>query len=435
MGAFNVSKITLYDAYRMFYLPELKSSGASPRTVEHYVLTLRRWERFAPKNPPVTSIDNCTLSAFRQAMVDAGLRPSTFNGAWRDIRSILRRLGPQETRNPLGMGLLTRIPHVRMLRENLGVPRRVSPAEIDAFYAACGEARWPRCCVPAAEWWRCAVVLALNTGLRRNDLFGLRTENFELDGAEPRLQFVATKTRKSHSLPLNQTVVNHLRGIWSPRTMLFPGGQWILNGSHAYVHEWSRLQSLAGVAWSLHDLRRSCGSTFAAIAGVEAARYVLQHASKGSDTCVHFYVNFSEQVSKAARDFPQPPSFLAAKHFVVPPPVRRVDFQFLPGAVIYRGQTIALPSRPLAVLQALVLAGRPLGFRELARVAWWDRRVDQRTVKGTVFRLRQILCRALRLQDDPLPFDRFTDRGWRLALPAPPAAPDSIGREMAEASA
>jgi integrase len=412
----DVPAMTLRQAFDAFYLPELEARAA-PATVDRYRQTLNRWEKLTG-NPPLRSIDNAALARFRQATIAAGLRPTTFNSSWRDVRALLRRLGPQETRNPLGLGLLPRVPHVLMLRENLAQPRRVTLDEIDAMYRACERARWPRCTVPPAEWWRCALVVACNLGLRRNDLFGLRWECVTLDGDGPRLEFTAGKTGKNQVLPLNDVVAAHLRAIWSDRRLVFPGGDWIRGGSKWHSHEWRRLQDLAGVRFTLHDCRRTCGSAFADVAGIDAARYVLGHVA--ADVTLRFYVALPDRIRKAAAELPQPESFRAPKEYCVPPATSRRDWQFQPGVAVYRGRAIPLPLRELGILQTLVAAGRPLGFEELA-AAWWDTAaIDLATVKGTVHRLRRSLARAFGLSADAhdcVPWDRFGNRGWTLVLP------------------
>lgn len=421
MPAINIKNFTLRDAFKTFYLPELKSSGATPNTIHSYGTSLTRWERFS-NDPPVAKIDNAALARFREAVLAANFRPTTFNSTIRHVRAVLRRIGPQEYRNPQAIGLLKRIPYIKLLREDLGLPRRVTFEEIDRLYAACEQARWPHCCVPAAEWWRTAVVMFYNLGPRRNDLFGLRTADVDLTGRK--IGWRVRKTRQWHVLPLNDVVLTHLRGIWSQRHWLFPGGQYIANGSKAYKHQWTRLQQAAGVSFSFHDLRRTCASGYADLGGNDLAKAVLGHSS-GGDVTRRFYLNSDARLVKAAAELSQPTSFRTPKVCCVPPAIVRTDWQFEPGRAVYQGEiTISLrkqQGRPLAVLQALVSAGRPLSFKELASVAFWDKPdVELQTVKGAVCRLRAMLAKSFRLPPtiDPVPWDRFGNAGWVLALPA-----------------
>ncbi len=55
------------------------------------------------------------VADFRGKYVDSGNKSTTFDKNWRHIRTILRRLGPQQYRNPLGEEILARIPDMRPL--------------------------------------------------------------------------------------------------------------------------------------------------------------------------------------------------------------------------------------------------------------------------------------------------------------------------------
>lgn len=420
---------TLRQAFERYLLPELKAR-ATRNTLRSYESCLRRWECHT-SNPPLWQITSGCLLRFRDACQAAVLRPATINSTWVCVRAILRRVGPAtDFHNPLGEGILDRVPHMKRLPEALPIPRRVAFDEIDAVYAACELATWPQCVVPAAEWWRTAVVLFYNLGLRRCDLFGLRTAAIDLEKRQ--LHIVVAKTGRALILPLNKTVLAHVRAVWSEREFLFPGGPKISAfGGRRHHVQWKRLQGAAAVDFSFHDLRRTCASAFAEIGGVELTRVVLG-LSMHHDVANRFYVDPTARLTRAVAELLQPPSFLVPKAYVVPPAVRRQDWIFQSRAAVFQGTTIRLARRELAVLRALVCAGRPLNFEDLAVVAFWDEpAIDKRTVKGAVHRLRRSLSRALQLPElhDPLPWDRFGDRGWTLVLPADYRAPNERARE------
>jgi integrase len=418
---------TLRQAFDRYLLPEL-AGRATRNTLASYECSLRCWEHHTA-DPPLRKIDNASLLRFRNACETAGLRPTTINSRWTHIRAILRRVGPPtDFHNPAGEGILERVPYLKRLREAHPVPRRVSFDEIDAVYAACELATWPQCTVPAAEWWRTAIALFYNLGLRRCDLFSLRTSAIDLEKRQ--LRMIVAKTGRALILPLNETVLAHVRGVWSEREFLFPNGPAISPfGGRLHYVQWKKLQTAAGVDFSFHDLRRTCASAFAELGGVELARIVLGHSMR--DVANRFYVDPTARLAKATADLPQPASFRVPKAYVVPPAIRRTDWTFQSRAAVYRETTIRLPRRELAVLRALVCAGRPLDFEDLAAVAFWDDpAIDKRTVKGAVHRLRSSLSRALRLPElhDPLPWDRFGDRGWTLVLPPHYFAPNEAAR-------
>src|SRR5262249_3173905 len=158
--------------------PELiEESRESTATIYHG--SLLRWERFT-NNPPVATIDSGLLDEFkRDALKEC--KPATFNRDWRNIRAILRRIGPQHERNPRGLGFLERIPWVKMARVDLDFPRIATFEELDALYEACDFATWPVSVVPPPEFWRTLIVIAYNVGARRSDIFGLRTRDIHFD--------------------------------------------------------------------------------------------------------------------------------------------------------------------------------------------------------------------------------------------------------------
>src|SRR5579862_4886042 len=79
--------MTLRQVFETYYLPGLVDEGRLS-TAAFYRTSLTRWER-RTSNPPVCSIDNATLEAFRTASL-AENRPATFNGDRRSIRAILQ---------------------------------------------------------------------------------------------------------------------------------------------------------------------------------------------------------------------------------------------------------------------------------------------------------------------------------------------------------
>ena len=412
--------MTLRKIFELYYRPELIEEGRTT-TAASYETAISRWERHSA-NLPVDQIDNASLEGFRRAVLAAGLRPATFNLTWRSIRALLRRLGPQHDRNPRGLSILDRIPYVKLAPEDFEFPRVATSEELSALYDACEHACWPSTVLPPREFWRTAIVIAYNVGARRRDIFDLRTE--DVDFEKRTIRFRARKTRRRQCIPLNDTTITHLKAVWSERENLFPGNHGIARASttNRMRIEWRRLLQRAGIKppFGFQTLRKTCATMYADTAGIDVAACVLGHYIGGGVTA-QFYANPTKRIVEAVNALPQPESFKGVKVFCVPRPNRRIDFVFEPGSVTFRDKIIRLPRRPLAVLRALVSAGRPLGFEELAAVAFWDDpAIDRRTIKGAVHRLRASLSRALRLPElhDPLPWDRFGDRRWALVLPA-----------------
>lgn len=407
-------RLTLRDAFTRFYEPELRATGAARETVSMYRGALNHWERVT-EDPPLASIGNETLADFRDRCLAEGLRPPTVNKLWRAIRAVLRRVGPQQYRNPAGLGLIDRIPHLRQLPEPRAWPRIATLEELDLLYEACSSGTWPECEIPAAGWWRAALVLFYNCGLRCRDLFELKTADVDLAGR--RLRFVARKTGLAQLLPLNETAAGHLASIWAGRVPLFPRA----GSVRPLRSQWARLQKSAGIAPRLtfQDLRKTCGSAYFQVPGVgglETSAYVLGHRLPG--VTGQYYVNPSQRIIDAADQLAQPASFDQVPRRAIRTDPQRTDWAFESGRATYRGKSFDLAPRPLACLRAFVAAGRPIGFDQLERVVFWDRPgVSRTTIKTTVRRLREKLAIALDgfPSWDPLPW-RPEAGGWELNL-------------------
>jgi integrase len=427
-----VLRMTLREVFETFYKPDLVEEGRLS-TAEAYETSLRAWERFT-SNPAVGDIDAALLDAFRRASL-AGRSPQTVERDRRSIRAILRRIGPQHDRNPRGLGHLTQIPYMRPSRADLGFPRIVTFEELDALYAAFGQATYPLSCVPAPEFWRTLIVLAYNVGARRHDLLTLRTSDVDFGRRE--IRFRARKTSRAQVVPINATVIAHLRAIWSDRAALFPNWHTAAKASASsrFRIRFNELQDLAGVRrLGLQTLRKTCASAYADLAGSDVAAYVLGHHTPGVSR--QFYINPTRRVIEAVNSLPQPESFRTPKRCCVAQVTRRSDWRFGSGRAVYRGFEIRLPGRPLAALQALVAAGgRPISFAELRDAAFFGPRPAESTVKRAVHRLRSALSKAFGLPRvcDPIPWDRFGGgRGWILALPPDvlePRGPQLFGAE------
>lgn len=409
--------LSLRDIYEQFHKPDLEANDASPRTCEYYRVILNAWERLTD-DPPLAAIDNSTVAAFRDALLAEDKARVTVNKAWRAIRCLLRRAGPPQYRNPAGLNLISTIPYMRELREDLPLPKIASFDELSAIYDACTVADWPSCEIPAARWWQCLLVLAYNAGARRSDLLNLRTSDVSFTGR--RLQFKARKTRKFQSIPINETVIRHLEMTWSRRPLVFPRA----THEHRFRDEWKRIQSRAGLhrPVTFPMLRATCSSNYCEVGGELVAAFILGHTVRTvPSVTVKHYLNPSGPIRTACDELPQPAAFVAGLDQAVetPQPMTRSDWEFRPGCAVFRGQEIKLPPRLLRCLQLLVSAGRPLGFDDLAAVFYDRPDVSPVTIKTTVHQLRRRLVRALKLPPalDPLPMTYERD-AWLLSIPS-----------------
>lgn len=410
--------LTIREAFEKHYVPHLAETDAADKTLEAYQHCINCWEKFT-QNPPVGEIDDERAKAFQDACRQAGHRPQTINKTWGHLRAILRRLGPQETRNPLGQGILNRVPHLKSLPARRRIPRFVKLEDLNRLYRACDSADWPRTIIPPADWWRTLIVLVYNCGPRYADLINLAPANFDLE--EAILDFDAGKTGKQHLIPLNRVTLAHVQRIWSPREKLFPTGSW----QKKIRTEWRELQDKAGIEkhFTFHDLRRTCATMFQKLRP-DLPGLILGHTL--NNVTLTSYVNPIEPLRDPVEQLEQPSEFLG----ILKDPARqksvvmeyllsrqRSKWEFHARSAIYQGTEIKLYPRRLAVLRALVIAGRPLSFGDLRGVVWWNRpKVSNTVIKTTVCELKGDLRKALDFPDgwNPIPWQ---DGGWVLDFP------------------
>ena len=100
---------------------------------------------------------------------------------------------------------------------------------------------------------RAMVFVALNSGGRRGELFGLPWTRIRLDGAKPQIHFAKTKGHRDRYVPINSDVVDVLRKV-QLKTAFNEGPFADLETSFDY--KWNRIVAEAGVDHiTFHDLR------------------------------------------------------------------------------------------------------------------------------------------------------------------------------------
>ncbi|HWL07136.1 MAG TPA: tyrosine-type recombinase/integrase, partial [Planctomicrobium sp.] len=241
------SKLTLTGAFERHYrIEELRGS-----TVVAYQSALKLWERLT-EQPDVRDIDNIMVDNFRSAALKE-FAPYTVNRYWGACRSILRRIGPQETRNPWGLGIIDHIPAMRPCKVPFRRPPRLSMEDMDRIYLASCRMKLPTRNVPhPGFWWQAVVVMAYYTGLRLGDL--LRVKWSDLNTQDATLFVKTGKTGVEADLPLPEVVLAHMDRLERRNERIFQIDQRKFTSYQAVLREHS------GVDWTMHDIRRTACS-------------------------------------------------------------------------------------------------------------------------------------------------------------------------------
>lgn len=407
------SDLTLREAFEKHY----DKSDLSPDGLRTIHDALLRWERFTD-NPAVGNVNNETISEFRRAMLERPYAPSTVRSTWMRVRPIFRRLAPDAAGfNPLGLGVIERLPYMKPVKVVNRRPYRIPLDDLSAFYRACRFAEFPKRGFKPAYWFQTLITTCYFTGLRRRDLFNLRFSQMDFDNGT--IDFTAHKTGKPDCFILHPVAIAHLRRIAAPkRDKVFTG---MYGGDGGWFSlEWNHIAERAGIKrkFTLHDIRRVGASEVDRIdRGI--GKQFLQHAPRGVSEIS--YLNAADELADAIRAMRVPDAFAESIDLEPPRVDRRTDWTFDVDGATYRGRRIPLKGRPLALLRALVAAGpqRPLSFDDVRRIVFWDNPdISTTRIKVAAVQLRHRLRERLELPAlwNPVA-EAAKGAGYQLVLP------------------
>jgi integrase len=301
---------TLVTFFRDYFAP-MRLADGSPATIAAYEVTLRRWKAITG-DPPLAEITNTMLLHFKECLTQLPGRhgaasPNTIRRHLRHIQTILNKAGPPGWHNRDAAGLIPTIPWIRPPREQLGLPKIVDEAVLNAAYMAASSMDLPTIPgVSPTDWWRALLVLAYNTGLRRRSLFEL--EWSFIDWHARLIAFAPSnmKSGRGHVVPLNDIAADHLRRIRTDQRLVFEWPQ-STKRFHLAFHQ---LQTAAGIPrdkhFGLHNLRKT-HATLMWAENPEAAQLQLGHS--GADVTIRHYVAAGGIIARALDHLPQPEAF------------------------------------------------------------------------------------------------------------------------------
>jgi integrase len=224
------------------------------------------WERVAPTLKPRTarrwfgvienhlkdhlkgslrSINLAAVESYVTLRLAANANPQTVNRELSVLRHMLKRAVRWEylERDPVGQWPFSKETGYRR-------QRFLTKDEIDRLLTACAATR--------ATYLRAFVVVALNTGMRRNEILSLTCKSVDWENRVATL--TDTKNGETRHVPLNDAAVEALRTL--PGDQLFP-----VKDGHAVSHTFRRAVRRAGIEnFRLHDLRH-CFASYQAMAG------------------------------------------------------------------------------------------------------------------------------------------------------------------------
>ncbi len=311
---FKVSEApTLTSFFRDYYEP-MRLSDVCSGTMKVYQESLRKWTLFTG-DPPLATITPLVLARFRDYLQRMKGKDRVSRYSATSVRKILAHIqwvldkaGPPGPRNRDAADLIATVPWIRLPRLELKEPRIVSDEQLSAVYLATAcmdRPRLPGIRPPA--WWKAILVFLFNTGLRRGTVFRLHMNAVDWANATLTVPADSIKSRRTHVLPLNTSVIDHLRAIRTNRELLFPWPHGLLA---PFYREWHRLLSAAGIPradhFGFHDIRRTL-ATRLWVESPAAAQLVLGHVAVS--TTIRHYVNGRNIVADALGSLAQPAAF------------------------------------------------------------------------------------------------------------------------------
>lgn len=245
----------------------------------------------------LSEITKWDIDTWRRRRLNSGVKPATVNREIAALKGLFRQAVEVGTiiSNPLaGMKLakidsLARVRYLdddeeNALRAALDAREetiRQERASANAWRSERGYTLFPDLNgVAYADHLAPMILLSLNSGLRRGELFNLRHSDVDLDRALLTVRGEGSKSGKTRHVPLNAEALTVLEGWLSQATgeLVFPGrdGKRLKDIKTA----WSRLVKDAGVIdFRFHDLRHTFASNLV-MAGVDlnTVRELLGHA-------------------------------------------------------------------------------------------------------------------------------------------------------------
>ncbi len=230
---------------------------------------------FAKRAAPTTlgRVDARLLSHYVARMRSDGMQPSSIRADLMHLRAILA-WGVRQ-------GLLARVPHMEMPK----VPRRRSWRIIDP-------AQWPAVRgLFAGPAWGLYLDVLWYTGMRRTEALLLRWERQQLapwvDFARNRIQIpaAAQKSGEESWLPVHPELAARLEpGRQQAGQVAAPG-----EVADLVSKEFRRKTRKAGLDFTLHDIRRSFGTRYAAKVPAQVLQRLMRHAH--ISTTLEYYVD------------------------------------------------------------------------------------------------------------------------------------------------
>ena len=278
-GIYNEPSKMLWETFRELYQRE-KLAAARPNTRKKAGSVFDRFEELAHPRT-LGAVQERMLSQYATTLREKGQKAATIQGYLAYLRAALRWAADQK--------LIPQAPKVKMPRlPKKVVIRKITAEEFERLYAATPDPLWAA--FVATAWY---------TGMRRCEMLDLA---WSADDGKPWIDFTGNRVRipaaynKSDAdqwIPLHPQLAELLKPLVKPRGRIFP-----LSTSPMEVsRKFSKLARKAGLKISLHDMRRSFGSRYAAVVPAPVLQRLMRHAD--IKTTLTYYTDVDDVLDEA----------------------------------------------------------------------------------------------------------------------------------------
>jgi integrase len=224
-----------------------------------------------------------TISKYAVSLREKGFKPPTIHGHLAYLRAALRWASDQK--------LISAAPKVVMPK----LPKKVKIRKIVA------EEFERLAAVAPTEEWRAFICVAWYSGMRRNEMLDLTWHG---DGGTPWVDssrnriWIPAAYNKSDAdqwVPLHPELAEILEPLRQPRGRLFR----LSDSPREVSRKFTRMARRVGLKITLHDLRRSFGSRYAAVVPAQVLQRLMRHAD--IKTTLEFYTDLDDVLEDAIR--------------------------------------------------------------------------------------------------------------------------------------
>jgi integrase len=267
-----------WETFRQLYEEEkLAGSREATRKKAGYV-----FDSFAELARPRTlgTVSERTISKYAVSLREKGYKPATIQGHLAYLRAALRWAADQKFIPMAPKVVMPKVPKKKIIR-------KIVAEEFERLTAK----------APTAHW-QAFIATAWFTGMRRNEMLDLTWGNPDMpriDFAENRIWIPAAynKSDADQWLPMHPELVEILQALPDKQGFLFP----FRNAPREVSRKFTKLARSLGLKISLHDLRRSFGSRYAAVVPAPVLQRLMRHAD--IKTTLAYYTNVDDVLEDA----------------------------------------------------------------------------------------------------------------------------------------